>query len=159
MGESSLQNNEEEINDNKINSSQQQDNNDNNIEATTTISIDENNNSSNNNKNEDESASMNKEIFTLSPISESPPTTLPPTTSPTTSPTVTPYVQHGTIYINNKQVTKVTQIRGGYSSFIVENNDGGVYWDYSPSEKLNFDIQVRTPDKHLYITSIILVFV
>merc|ERR1712150_12632 len=67
-------------------------------------------------------------------------------------------VTHGSIFINNRQVTQVTNVRQGYDCFLLQNDVDGYYWDYDPKEKLNFRIQIDTPDKHLYITSIIMIF-
>jgi len=83
--------------------------------------------------------------------------TVSPTNSPTLSPTVTPYVQQGSIYINNEQVTRIHKIRDGYNVFLLENSEGPL-WDYNPVDKLNFRVNMYVPGKHLYITSFIVNF-
>lgn len=69
---------------------------------------------------------------------------------------VTEYHPHGKVYINGKQVVQVSQILS--NCYVLENEDEGPYWDYSPVERLNFKFEIDSKDKHLCITSIILNF-
>jgi len=65
---------------------------------------------------------------------------------------------HKYIWINDVKIVNTTIVRSGTDCAILENTDNQAYWDYDSENRLNFEFRDIPNEKHIFISSIVMVF-